>query len=98
MKHATSMALYAYWQRSHGRTGVPAAEIRAAELAPILPYLFLVDLDAAAGLRFRYCGASIAMRYGRDLTQESFLDLWSAADRELLERDTRLMALRASGL
>ena len=98
MKHATSTALYAYWQRSHGPTGVPAAEIRAAELAPILPCLFLVDLDLAAGLRFRYCGASIAMRYGRDLTHESFLALWGAADRELLERDVRVMALRASGL
>src|SRR4051812_21588974 len=85
MKHATSMALHAYWQGCRGRTGVSAGQIRAVELAPILPSLFLIELNLPAGARFRFCGATIATRYGRDLTQESFLALWNAEDRELLE-------------
>jgi len=98
MKHTTSIALYEYWRSCHGRTGVPANEIRAVELAPILPSLFLVDLDLAAGFAFRFCGAEIAMRYGRDLSSESFLPLWSPEDAETLYRQARGMALRGTGL
>lgn len=98
MKHQTSIALHEYWRACHGRTGVPANEIRAVELAPILPSLFLVDLDLSAGFAFRYCGAAIAMRYGRDLGDESFLALWSAEDAETFRRQARAMALRGTGL
>jgi hypothetical protein len=98
MKHATSIALHTYWQGCHGRSGVSAGEIRAAELAPILPSLFLIDLNLYAGARFRFCGATLATRYGRDLSNESFLALWNAADREVLERDLRVMGQRAAGL
>ncbi len=98
MKHATSLALHAYWQNCHGRSGVAAGDIVAAELAPILPSLFVTDLDCAAGLRFRFCGADAATRHGRDLTGESFLALWSPLDRATLDRDIRMLAPRCSGL
>jgi hypothetical protein len=98
MKHETSIALHAYWQSCRGRTGVPANEIRALQLAPILPSLFLVDLDAGAGFRFQFCGASVARRYGRDLSNESFLALWSAEDAESLRRHARSMAMGSTGL
>jgi hypothetical protein len=98
MKHETSIALHEYWRSCRGRTGVPANEIRAVELAPLLPSLFLVDLDFAAGFPFRFCGAAIATRYGRDLTDECFLSLWSADDAESLDRHARAMAPRCTGL
>ena len=77
MKHATSIALHGYWQSCHDASGVPAGGIRAAELAPILPSLFLIDLTAHTGACFRYCGGAMALRYGRDLTDESFLTFWT---------------------
>ena len=98
MKHETSLALYAYWQSCHRETGVPPLGIRATELAPILPSLFLVELDLAAGLQFRFCGATMATRYGRDLTDSSFLELWNPEDRETLLQSVRLMASRTTGL
>ena len=98
MKHATSIALHTYWQECHGRGGVPVGGVVAAELAPLLPSLFLTDLDFAAGLRFRFCGAEVAVRYGRDLAEESFLALWRGADRVNLERDLRSLAPRSAGL
>jgi hypothetical protein len=98
MKHATSIALHTYWQGCHGRGGVPVGGVVAAELAPLLPALFLTDLDFAAGLRFRFCGAAVAARYGRDLAEESFLALWRGADRVNLERDLRSLAPRSAGL
>jgi hypothetical protein len=98
MKHATSIALHSYWQSCHDAGGVPAGGIRAAELAPILPSLFLIDLTAHTGTCFRYCGAAIALRYGRDLTDESFLALWKLGDRDRLERELRAMAVHSTGL
>ena len=98
MKHETTTALHAYWQSCHRRRGVPVGEIRALELAPILPSLLLIDLDIAAGLRFRFCGAAIARRYGRDLTDESFLALWSSEDSQSLKRHVRAIAVRSTGL
>ena len=97
MKHETSMALYAYWRSCSGQKGVPARDIRPAELAPLLPSLFLIDMDLAAGARFRFCGAALAMRYGRDLTDESFLDLWSGEDRATLERGLKAFSPGRAG-
>lgn len=98
MKHETSIALHGYWRSCHGRTGVPANEIRALELAPILPSLFLVDLDLSAGFVVRFCGAAIATRYGRDLSDESFLSLWNPEDADALQRQARGMEMRGTGI
>lgn len=98
MKHATSIALHEYWQSCHGRTGVPANEIRAVELAPILPSLFLIDLDPATAFQFRFCGATIAARYGRDMSNESFLALWGPVDADAVQRHARAMSARGTGL
>jgi hypothetical protein len=97
MKHETSQALYAYWQSCRRGRGVRAAGIRAIELAPILPSLFLVDLTSA-DYRFRFCGAALATRYGRELSDEGFLPLWNAEDQVTLERNLRFIAARSTGL
>jgi hypothetical protein len=98
MKHATSIALHDYWSSCHDRTPVTAGQIRAAELAPILPSLFLVDPDPSSGLRFRFCGANMVRRYGRDLSEESFLALWNSDDRQAIERHLTIMARLSTGL
>ena len=96
--HETSIALHEYWRSCHGRTGVPANEIRAVELAPILPSLFLIDLDLTTGFQFRFCGATIATRYGRDLSDESFLTLWNPEDADAIQRHTQATSARGTGL
>ena len=48
--------------------------------------------------RFRYCGATIARRYGRDLADEDFLALWPPSDRTTLQRDLRAVAFRSTGM
>lgn len=98
MKHRTSAALYEYWLTCHRDRAVRAGGVSAVALAPLLPDLFLVDLDPEQNTRFRFCGASIAIRYGRDLSHESFLALWSPDDRASLARDLRAMALRSTGI
>lgn len=81
-----------------GAGEIRAGEIKAAELAPLLPSLFLLDLDFTAGLRFRFCGAALARRFGHDLSEEGFLTLWTSADRETLEHHIRAAARRSTGL
>ncbi len=98
MKHQTSAALYEYWLSCHGDSAVRAGGINAAKLAPLLPDLFLVDLDPAEDARFRFCGAAMASRYGRDLTDESFLALWNPDDRQALRRDLHVMGSRSTGM
>lgn len=98
MKHQTSIALHEYWRSCTAKTGVPAGQINAVELAPLLPSLFLIDLDRGSGLRFRYCGANLTRRYGRDLVGEGFLDLWNVDDRKLMERHLRVLSMRSAGL
>ena len=98
MKHATSIALHAYWQSCQRQSGVRAAFLDAVELAPILPSLFLLDLGVKRRPTFRFCGANIALRYGRDLAGEPFLPLWTAADREVLAQHVGTLALESGGL
>ncbi len=98
MKHKASAALYGYWLSCHTEETVRARAVSAVELAPLLPDLFLVDLTGSEKARFRFCGAAIAFRYGRDLADESFLALWSPDDRLTLEHDLNVMSSRSSGL
>jgi hypothetical protein len=100
MKHETSTALYDYWLSRQRDAAVRASGIAPDDLAPFLPSLFLVELDPAERpvFRFRFCGATLAARYGRDLTGESFLELWENPDRSLLQRDLRALAFRTTGL
>jgi hypothetical protein len=100
MKHEISRALYDYWISRYRDAEVRASGIRAVELAPLLPSLFLIELDPAERplFRFRYCGASIATRYGRDLSDENFLELWDASDQATLRRDLRAPAFRSTGM
>jgi hypothetical protein len=100
MKHDTSKALYEYWLSCHRPAGVRPTGIRAAELMPILPSLFLIELldPDGSGFRFRFCGASVATRYGRDLADESFLALWNPIDAATMKRDLRATAFRSTGL
>ena len=100
MKHPSSKALYDYWLSRRHDVEVRASGIHAAELAPLLPDLFLVELDPSErpAFGFRYCGAAIARRYGRDLTDEDFLALWSPPDRSAWQRDLRAAAFRSTGM
>jgi hypothetical protein len=98
MKHKTSAALYEYWLSCHADRTVRAGGISALTLAPLLPDIFLLDLAPEQDSCFRFCGAALASRYGRDLTGESFLALWSPDDRRSLTRDLRAMGSRSTGM
>jgi hypothetical protein len=98
MKHQATAALYSYWLACHTDVAVRAGGIDAAELAPLVPDLFLLEFDPAGDAKFRFCGAELAVRYARDLAGERFLALWSAPDRTELEQNLQLMRSRSTGM
>src|SRR3712207_2334694 len=98
MKHATSVALYQEWKRLRSAGGVVSADIDPRQFGLLLPELFLIETDPAKGAQFRFCGASIARRYGRDLEGESFLSLWSGEDRAVMERNIAGLGGSGQGL
>ena len=74
-----------------------AGVIQAAELAAILPSLFLLEWSPG-GADFSFCGEAIGTRCGRDLCHEPFLALWGEQDRKLLAEDLRIMSADGRGL
>jgi hypothetical protein len=99
MKHPLSRRLQAYWDRRRNGLPVPGrADIVPAELGAQLVHCFLVDLTAAAPARFRFCGSSLARRYGRDLTDEDFLSLWHGTDRRAWSRNLAAMRRNGTGM
>ncbi len=93
MKHTVSRQLYAYWNRR--RAGRPAPDRSAIEpydLGAMLVDIFLIDLRGVDKTKIRFCGSSIALRYGRDLADEDFLALWNDDDRQSLAHHLALMA------
>ncbi|HEX2256403.1 MAG TPA: PAS domain-containing protein [Afifellaceae bacterium] len=99
MKHPLSRRLHAYWDRRRGSGRVPErCDIVPAELGAQLVDCFLIELTAAAPARFRFCGSSLAVRYGRDLTDEDFLSLWQGADRRAWSDALGHMRRTATGI
>ena len=96
MKHIVSRQLYAYWNRRRGSQPAPdRSSIEPYDLGPMLVDTFLLDLKGKDGTKFRFCGSSIAMRYGRDLADEDFLSLWNEDDRKSLSHHLTLMTQEA---
>ncbi len=96
MKHIVSRQLYAYWNRRRGSQLAPdRSSIEPYDLGPMLVDTFLLDLKGKDGTKFRFCGSSIAMRYGRDLAEEDFLALWNENDRQSLAHHLTLMSKEA---
>ena len=93
MKHSVSRQLYAYWNRRRGNRPAPdRTAIEPYDLGPMLVDTFLLDLRSMNRTNIRFCGSTIAMRYGRDLADEDFLALWSDEDRQSLAHHLSLMA------
>lgn len=72
-------ALYAYWQRLSGNEAVPHRKaLEPAEIAPLLPYSYLLKPEDHAGLpqfRFALFGGELARGVNRDYAGETVEDM-----------------------
>lgn len=96
MKNRTSQTLFGYWNDvRQGRLAPRRFDIEPARIAGILSETMILELAEGGAIRFRLAGTRITEIFGEELRGRNFLELWSKADRETLER--KLAAVRDQG-
>jgi len=87
MRTKTAEALYDYWTRRRGDRPVPLRrDIEPADLARILPDLFILEHGAAADPRFRLAGTRLCAQFGRELKGGRFDALFPPDQRDRIAR------------
>lgn len=74
-----------------------SSALRLQALGAAITDVFTLDAPIRTGT-YGFCGAALALRYGRDLAGEPFLARWSVDDRIVLERHLRSMAADGAGI
>jgi hypothetical protein len=86
MKHASTHALFDYWNRQRGWRRTPArSEIDPSDIRHVLSDTFMLAADFVDGIRFRLAGTCVCALFSREVKGELFNTLWSEASREPLE-------------
>ncbi|WP_321502778.1 PAS domain-containing protein [Breoghania sp.] len=92
MKHATTQALYDYWNQLRGSRPAPErSEIEPGDIRTILGDTFILEALGEETYRFRLAGTRMCAAYCRELKGRDFLRMWDGKDREALE--TMLQAI-----
>jgi hypothetical protein len=86
MKHPAAREFFAYWDSKRGDARAPErSEIEPASLRELLGDIFVLSCDAATGYPFRVAGTRVCALFGRDLKDQGFSSLFSAASRHEIE-------------
>jgi hypothetical protein len=86
MKHASTRALFNYWNERRGHRLAPErADINPTDIRGLLGDAVLLAADFADEIRFRLAGTRVCALFGRELKGEAFGALWSEASREEIE-------------
>jgi hypothetical protein len=82
MKHPSSQAFFAYWDRKRGDARAPdRSEIEPASLRELLGDIFVLSYDAACGYPFRVAGTRVCALFGRDMKDQRFAALFDRTSR-----------------
>jgi hypothetical protein len=86
MKHASTRAVFAYWNGRRGNRPAPArSEIDPAKIAPALGDTFMLSADFADQLRFRLAGTRVCALFCREIKGEALTELWRDDNRASLD-------------
>jgi hypothetical protein len=78
MRHPSIRQLFDYWNKQRGRRAAPdRADIDPGAIRRALADTFILSFDPKAGHPFRIAGTRICAAFGRELKNESFVDLWT---------------------
>jgi hypothetical protein len=87
MKHASTRALFDYWNRRRGRRRAPArSDIDPADIRHVLGDTFMLAADFVDEIRFRLAGTRVCALFARELKGEAFNNLWGDTTREHIDR------------
>lgn len=79
MRHPSVRQLFDYWNERRGLRAAPdRADIEPGAIRRALADTFILCFDERAGHPFRIAGTRICAAFGRELKNESFVDLWAA--------------------
>jgi hypothetical protein len=86
MKHASTRALFDYWNEKRGNRPAPErGDIDPAAIRHALGDTFMLATDFVDQLRFRLAGTRVCALFCREIKGEFFDTLWSEASRQPIE-------------
>jgi len=99
MKQASSRELFSYWTARRGKRAAPErGEIEPGAIRRALGDVFILEFDRSAGHPFRLAGTRLCALFGRELKNESFLDLWDEQTRAPLAQLIAVVADETTGV
>jgi hypothetical protein len=82
MKHASTCALFEYWDRQRANRPAPArSDIDPSDIRHVLGDIFMLSADFIDELRFRLAGTRVCALFGREIKGEAFTSFWDDASR-----------------
>jgi hypothetical protein len=86
MKHASTRALFDYWNERRGNRPAPErADIDPGAIRHALGDTFMLATDFVDQLRFRLAGTRVCALFCREIKGEAFDSLWSEKSRQATE-------------
>jgi hypothetical protein len=99
MKHPSSRQLYAYWEEQRGKRLAPErADIEPGPIRQLLGDSFILALDAPGGHPFRLAGTRVCALFGREMKDETFIQIWSTASRPVMTGIMEVVAEESIGV
>jgi hypothetical protein len=99
MRHPSTRELFEYWNSRRGRRAAPdRADIEPGAIRKILADTFILSFDEPAGHPFRIAGTRVCAAFGRELKNESFLDLWETESRKSVRDLLTVVTGEATGI
>src|SRR5215475_15916491 len=93
MKHPTNREFFAYWDGKRGDARAPdRSDIEPAAVRELLGDIFVLSCEQEAGYPFRVAGTRVCALFGRDVKDQSFLDLFADASRAEIDEITAAVA------
>ncbi len=87
MKHASTRAVFDYWNEKRGNRQAPErADIDPAAIRHALGDTFMLAADFIYQLRFRLAGTRVCALFCREIKGEEFHALWSEASADVIEQ------------
>ncbi|HET7193028.1 MAG TPA: PAS domain-containing protein [Pseudolabrys sp.] len=82
MKHASTRALFEYWDRQRANRPAPArSDIEPGDIRHVLGDTFMLSADFIDELRFRLAGTRVCALFGREIKGETFTSFWGDSSR-----------------
>ena len=99
MKHATSLMLFAYWDKLRAERAAPErADIVPGAIRHVLADTFILGVEDGTHATFRLAGTRCCALFGRSLKDEPMASLWPEAQRAEVERQIDMVVAETAGL